>query len=283
MSQPLCLYVKCDLCGADSSVRILEKEGAYYDRCNQCGFIYANPRSTDFASDNSDAFEDANQLEKYIIRSYGKKIQRVYRRALRHFQPYRVTNRVLEIGSNIGGFLFQARQRGWEPVGIEPVEKCAEYGRQKYDLNIIASTLENAALPSDSFDAVYSTAVFEHLASPSRVLQEVYRVLRPGGVVQIHTVNYDSYTQRIVDASDWDQLSPRIHLSLFTPSTLRKFCEKNRLVVLHLRTHGVRLHGKKSRGVLDRLRDMAIKFPLSVACRFTLKGDAISVLAMKPE
>jgi 2-polyprenyl-3-methyl-5-hydroxy-6-metoxy-1,4-benzoquinol methylase len=236
-----------------------------------------------FASDNSEAFEDAKQFEKYIIRSYGKKIQRVYRQKSRHFQPYRVTNRILEIGSNIGGFLFKARQQGWEPVGIEPVEKCAEYGRQQYALNIITSTLENAALPSDSFDAVYSTPVFEHLTSPSRVLQEVYRVLRPGGVVHIHTVNYDSYTQRIVDASDWDQLAPRIHLSLFTPSTLRKYCEKNRLVVLRLHTHGVRLHGKKSRSLLSRLRDMVFKFPLSVACRLALKGDAISVLAMKPE
>src|SRR5206468_2817818 len=33
-----------------------------------------------------------------------------------------------------------------------------------------------------SFDAVYSVAVTEHLACPPLALQEIYRVLRPGGV-----------------------------------------------------------------------------------------------------
>lgn len=281
MSQTAASYVKCDLCGAGSGTRILEKEGRCYEQCPQCGFIYTNPRASDPASENAEAFEE--RLEKYIEKSFAAKTQRIYRSKLRQFQPYRVTNRLLEIGANVGGFLYQARQQEWEPVGVEPVEACADYGRRTHGLNIIPRTLEQAGLPSDHFDVVYSNAVFEHLASPSRVLQEVHRVLRPGGVVYIDTVNYDSYTQRLIGAG-WKLLDPRAHLSLFTPTTLPQFCEQARLVVLRVSTHGVRLRPNESGKPhgLDRAREMLLKFPLSAWCRVTLKGDSIAVLAQKP-
>lgn len=39
----------------------------------------------------------------------------------------------------------------------------------------------------DSFDAAYSVSVFEHLLQPWKVILEINKILRPGGVVLIHT------------------------------------------------------------------------------------------------
>ena len=46
-------------------------------------------------------------------------------------------------------------------------------------------------LPYDDniFDEVYSTFVFEHLKNPGFALKEMYRVLKKGGKVEIHTNN----------------------------------------------------------------------------------------------
>lgn len=42
---------------------------------------------------------------------------------------------------------------------------------------------------SNAFDEVFSSFVFEHLTSPRHALQEMYRVLKKGGKVVIHTNN----------------------------------------------------------------------------------------------
>lgn len=42
--------------------------------------------------------------------------------------------------------------------------------------------LENLEQSDESLDAVFSVSVIEHTANPSRVVEEIHRVLRPGGV-----------------------------------------------------------------------------------------------------
>jgi SAM-dependent methyltransferase len=49
---------------------------------------------------------------------------------------------------------------------------------------------ERMRFPDASFDFVYSIDVFEHLAEPGRVLDEIIRVLRPGGAVIVSLLSY---------------------------------------------------------------------------------------------
>jgi hypothetical protein len=48
------------------------------------------------------------------------------------------------------------------------------------------------AFPDESFDAVISRAVFEHLSDPAAVASEISRVLKPGGVVFVNLHLYTS-------------------------------------------------------------------------------------------
>jgi SAM-dependent methyltransferase len=43
--------------------------------------------------------------------------------------------------------------------------------------------------PNNSFDALFSHNVLEHVAEPARALREMYRVLKPGGVVGIRDID----------------------------------------------------------------------------------------------
>jgi ubiquinone/menaquinone biosynthesis C-methylase UbiE len=55
------------------------------------------------------------------------------------------------------------------------------------------ASLESLPFQSETFDAIFSEYVFEHLADPERVLQELKRVLKPSGAILILTPNYYSY------------------------------------------------------------------------------------------
>lgn len=271
----------CDLCASVASKRILEKSGAAYLRCLSCGFIYGDYSESEWERRNSDAFEGS--LAEFAAKSYTPAKQRRYARKLRVLAPHRGAGRLLEIGCNVGGFLLAARDAGWQPVGVEPVAACAEYARSEHGLEVHACTLEDADLPAEHFDTLYSNAVFEHLWSPTRTLAAAARVLRPGGVVFLDTVNFDSYTRRFLEAQ-WKLYDPAMHACLYTPDTLRQLCAGAGLEPLWMRSHRVHLRPNAAPrlGAFARRMEELVKLPYVLAARRKLRGESLQVLAQKP-
>lgn len=80
---------------------------------------------------------------------------------------------------------------GHNVVGVEPVMSFVE-AAQEYVINpatILHGAAEVIPLPDGSQDIVVFENVIEHVDSVPRSLEEIYRVLRPGGVVCITTSN----------------------------------------------------------------------------------------------
>ena len=83
-----------------------------------------------------------------------------------------------------------------EVVGIdlEPgmVELANGFARERDVTNVRFEVADIGELPfqDDSFDAVFTCAVLEHLAEPGDALQEICRVLRPGGVIGVHKTDW---------------------------------------------------------------------------------------------
>ena len=261
----------CDLCGGTAAQPVLEKAGGVYVRCPVCSFVYTSPRPDSPEDANEDYFE--RTLEEYIRASFSKKRQRSYRHTLRRLARFKGDGRLLEIGCNVGGFLKAARDCGWEPTGVEPVAACARYAQEHCQVQTVPAVLEHAGLEAGSFDVVYSNAVFEHLPSPTSVMTEIARLLKPGGIVYTKTVNFDCYTRQELGTA-WKLLAPNGHLSLFNAETLSRFCEKAGLAVIKVQSNGVRVR----KGPFEKVR----KGWRSFLSRRTLKGDRIIVWARKP-
>jgi 2-polyprenyl-3-methyl-5-hydroxy-6-metoxy-1,4-benzoquinol methylase len=254
----------CDLCGGTAAATVLEKDGGAYVRCPDCQFVYTWPELELAEDSNRDFFEQA--LQRYIDTNYSVRLQRLYAKDLRALRPYFGEGRLLEVGCNVGGFLHRARELGWTGTGVEPVDACAEHARNDCALDAVTGTLEEADLPENSFDVVYSNAVFEHIPSPSSAMAAIARVLKPGGIVYTKTVNFDCYTREEIGLA-WKLLAPSGHVSLFNAQTLSRFNEKAGLEVLRVQSSGVRT-GKRA---FARIR----KGILSFLSRRTLKGDRI--------
>jgi len=82
-------------------------------------------------------------------------------------------------------------ERNHDVVGIEPVEAFAS-SAAKYigsEARILTAAAEKIPVPDCSQDLVLCESVLEHVDSPLTALNEVYRVLVPGGILFISTTN----------------------------------------------------------------------------------------------
>src|SRR5262245_21304417 len=107
--------------------------------------------------------------------------------------------RVLDLGSGMGSVAVEAALRGASAIAVEPgrglrevaCDRLREVGRGL----VMAADAESLPLPDASIDVAVSLQVLEHVANPRAMLQEVFRVLRPGGVFLLPCENYLSFRE----------------------------------------------------------------------------------------
>lgn len=123
---------------------------------------------------------------------------------------------VLDLGC-AGGFMAEAiAQHGAHVTGIDPAAEAVEAARRHADNSGLRITYdvgvgEALPYPVAAFDAVVCVDVLEHVADLNRVLAEVTRVLRPGGLFLYDTINRNPIAQfaTVTMAEDVLRLLPR--------------------------------------------------------------------------
>ena len=158
-----------------------------------------------------------------------------------------------------------------------PPTACARHGRDKEGLDIRLGTLRRVALEGGSFDVVRLHNVLEHLPDPLGDLREASRLLRPGGLLVLSTINAASLAARMSGA-DWRYYEPHCHLYAFTPRTLRRMLGAAGFTSISIRTRGFRLgaHGAARRGA--RVPEGAA----ALAARILGMGHRMGAKALKP-
>jgi SAM-dependent methyltransferase len=278
MVAPVFEDTNCDVCGERETRELIPIGESAYHECVSCGLIYTRPMLANVLEVNEEIYE--GRLEDYAQKSERRDR---YLKKLRKFAPYRKTGNFLEIGCNTGAALAVARSLGWTAKGVDISRAATVFARERLGLDVSTGTVEEAGYPGDYFDAIYTNATLEHLRHPLATLRECCRILRPGGVFYADTVNWDSYTRRLLGAN-WRLLAPLEHLHLYTPRAILSLCHHAGLEHLKTWTTGVR----KTSNVPDStfrtpLYWYLIKSPLSFLSRFNKKGDSIEFLARKPE
>ena len=125
---------------------------------------------------------------KAKIDIYQEKIRQLEWNAIKSYIPS--GSNFLDVGCGVGYSLMKAHNElGCIVKGIDPAP--GEHGVGRFseglwkDRPIIEGSAENLPYEDESFDVVYSSHVLEHVNSEKKALEEMKRVLKPGGVLII--------------------------------------------------------------------------------------------------
>lgn len=102
---------------------------------------------------------------------------------------YVVPQKVLDVGCGNGYFLkYVSLTRDWELFGVDQSEKAIEVARSRVpEAQLFTADVEKLPFRDNGFDIVFCMETLEHLSRPERAINEMKRVVRPGGkiVVQV--------------------------------------------------------------------------------------------------
>jgi len=121
----------------------------------------------------------------------------VHLKTLEIAKPYLKDAKILIAGAGQGSLDYKLLQNGVSPENIESVD----YNPEQYKVKLVHNQFcdLNGPIPfeDNSFDVVFSTEVIEHLYNPHNLVNEAWRVLKPGGMFFITTPNVHSIMQKL--------------------------------------------------------------------------------------
>ena len=99
---------------------------------------------------------------------------------------------LLDIGSSTGIMTNEYAKNFKTVIGVDLDTTAIDYSINQYkseNIKFICSPIEELDLPSSSFDVITCSQIYEHVPSDKKLMDEIMRLLKPGGVCYFAAVN----------------------------------------------------------------------------------------------
>jgi len=185
-------------------------------QCMDCAHGYASPlpeKLWEKYEDVEDPVYLSNSEQRTITAA--KVLKRIRSYSSRH-------GRLLDIGCGTGDFMLSAREF-YDVEGVELSRWSADIARAK-GLKVFDRQLHEL-MNNEYYDVVTLWGVIEHFEDPRREIENIRRLMKPGGSVCLWTGDIDSFPSRLLGRKWWWVQGQ--HIQLFSrKSLLRLFSEQ---------------------------------------------------------
>jgi len=270
------------LCGSNKFKLIVEGDNTWQGqtihfqalKCSNCHLVRTNPPPLlGYASSSAD--QNERPRNEYWLRHYSNYYSNYrYSRLKPYLSP---STKNLEIGCAEGNFVEMIKVSGVkESVGVELSRERAEVGKS-FGRDIRDVDIHKCNFSSNYFDIVQAHHLLEHVPNLHEFLDEVYRIIKPNGILYITVPRYNSIF--VQNSPSWIGWFPHKHFWHFTEVTLAKL----------LKCHGfepIYLNCIRSKNYFPPMAKKNIFYPAKISAKklvnFSIKifnlGDIIDVI-----
>jgi SAM-dependent methyltransferase len=289
---PVCLntdtsgFLKC-------KDHFISKETFEIFRCNKCGFV--------FTQDHPEESEAGRyyESEDYISHSDSKKgiTDRAYQlvRRLMLKTKKKIIRRItglsagtiLDIGCGTGHFLNSMKEAGWNTKGIEINERARIYAQSRFNLEVLTPE-KIVTLAAGINDCITLWHVLEHFHEPNKIMEEIFRLLKPDGVCIIALPNNHSFDSKFY-GKEWAAYDVPRHLWHFNPNTFSLFAMRNKFKLMEMKTlpfdvFYISILSEKFRGVKLPFMNGAFRgLIFSLRCFFKRSGSSSMIYILRKD
>lgn len=243
------IKTSCVLCGSVKNFTVLYKanfsekdfnrdifsarrlpDGSHYQivRCNNEGLVRSNPIlepeiMSKLYKDSQFTYEDeVKNLEKTYFEVLNPVLENISQE-----------DAILEIGCGNGFILKKLWEMGYRNCwGVEPSQKAAEKSDKAIRKKIVVDILRLGLFKLKKFKLIFFFQTLDHVPDPDKFIKECYELLEKGGYILAFNHNVESISARLL--KERSAIIDIEHIFLFSPKTVERLFEKNKLSSLRI-------------------------------------------------
>jgi len=180
---------QCPSCGGQgSTIGISFDEDVLH--CQDCDLCFLKNSVRPMSANDNGWYSELRDFSQNAANNLVAEMQDFYLRQLSTLEKVSHGRNILDVGCGIGIFLAVAKSRDWNVFGVESSEHGAYFANKHFDIQYQSSIDE---FPANTFDVVRISHVLEHIPEPRDFLHQLYRVLKPSGILVVIVPNREPF------------------------------------------------------------------------------------------
>ncbi|HEY0869639.1 MAG TPA: class I SAM-dependent methyltransferase [Acidothermaceae bacterium] len=182
-------------------------------RCKACTHMFCAPLPARVTESYHDVVD-----EEYLKHAESRRLAAEL--VLRTVVQSTVGRSLLDVGCATGDFLEAGRQAGFEAEGVELSSWSCAIARQRGFVVHDKPLADFAKEGGQRFDVVSLIGVIEHFPDPRAEMENIAKLLRPGGIVVIWTGDASAWLPRLLGRRWWYWQGQ--HIQYFTQASMER-------------------------------------------------------------